>query len=58
MPDRESDAVDPPPGAEPQLALLVQGGDRKGLLHDMTAAVMAVAATARFDIERVRGRRF
>jgi energy-converting hydrogenase B subunit Q len=24
----------------PQLALLVEGGDRKGLLHDMTAAIM------------------
>jgi energy-converting hydrogenase B subunit Q len=26
--------------AIPQLALLVEGGDRKGLLHDMTAAIL------------------
>ncbi len=25
---------------QPQLALLVEGGDRKGLLHDMTAAIL------------------
>src|SRR5436190_23188508 len=25
---------------EPQLALLVEGTDRKGLLHDMTAAIL------------------
>ncbi len=29
-----------PAGPAPQLALLVEGGDRKGLLHDMTAAIL------------------
>jgi energy-converting hydrogenase B subunit Q len=41
MPD--ADATQPPeqPAAvEPQLALLIEGGDRKGLLHDMTAAIL------------------
>jgi hypothetical protein len=41
---------------EPQLALQVEGGDRMVLRHDMTA-VRAVAATARFDVQRVRGQR-
>jgi energy-converting hydrogenase B subunit Q len=41
MPGRDStDAVDDPSGPAPQLALLVEGGDRKGLLHDMTAAIL------------------
>jgi energy-converting hydrogenase B subunit Q len=35
-----SDAVGKPSGPAPQLALLVEGGDRKGLLHDMTAAIL------------------
>jgi energy-converting hydrogenase B subunit Q len=35
-----SDAVGEPSGSAPQLALLVEGGDRKGLLHDMTAAIL------------------
>lgn len=31
---------DLPNGSVPQLALLVEGGDRKGLLHDQTAAIL------------------
>ena len=31
----------PPMGKQPQLALLVQGEDRRGLLRDMTAAIAA-----------------
>jgi energy-converting hydrogenase B subunit Q len=41
VPVRDStDAVNDPAGPVPQLALLVEGGDRKGLLHDMTAAIL------------------
>ena len=35
-----TDSVGDPSGPAPQLALLVEGGDRKGLLHDMTAAIL------------------
>jgi len=31
---------DAPLRRQPQLAMLVEGGDRKGLLHDMTAAIL------------------
>jgi energy-converting hydrogenase B subunit Q len=37
-PDRDDEAA--PLRRRPQLALLVEGGDRKGLLHDMTAAIL------------------
>ncbi len=36
-PGREEEA---PLRRPPQLAMLVEGGDRKGLLHDMTAAIL------------------
>jgi energy-converting hydrogenase B subunit Q len=39
MPDGEREG-DASVGTEPQLALLVEGKDRKGLLHDMTAAIL------------------
>ena len=37
-PDRKEEA---PHRHPPQLAVLVEGADRKGLLHDMTAAILA-----------------
>ena len=40
MPDVEDRGAAPPGGTEPQLAVLVEGTDRKGLLHDMTAAIL------------------
>ena len=40
MQDDEDQGATPPAGTEPQLALLVEGTDRKGLLHDMTAAIL------------------
>jgi len=41
MPGSDSSgAVREPSGPAPQLALLVEGGDRKGLLHDMTAEIL------------------
>jgi len=39
-PDWEEGAAAAPLRRRPQLALLVEGGDRKGLLHDMTAAIL------------------
>ncbi len=38
-PDRDEEAA-APLQRRPQLALLVEGDDRKGLLHDMTAAIL------------------
>ena len=42
MPDpgQKKNPKEPLPRTAPQLALLVEGGDRKGLLHDMTAAIL------------------
>jgi len=33
------DSPEAPLRRRPQLAVFVEGGDRKGLLHDMTAAI-------------------
>jgi energy-converting hydrogenase B subunit Q len=38
--DRPANQEEAPLRRRPQLALLVEGRDRKGLLHDMTAAIM------------------
>jgi energy-converting hydrogenase B subunit Q len=41
MPDEEvTQPAEQPVRTEPQLAILVEGTDRKGLLHDMTAAIL------------------
>ncbi|HET8787889.1 MAG TPA: hypothetical protein VFO47_03990, partial [Actinomycetes bacterium] len=36
----ERDEEERPLRRAPQLAVLLEGGDRKGLLHDMTAAIL------------------